>query len=158
MAADAVSRKTVRDALAALFSAALTGTGKPVQTVYGYPLDYDISKDTPYLTIAGHGSNRRDMGSNNPKYYDVFAFEVATWFRSADNASGWTESLLEDQMDLVDKEIADVVADNRSNSNWSWLGFSPEISGAPEPSTIIPDPQRGCVIEVRKIYVHYIEA
>ena len=110
MAADAVSRKTIRDAVAALLSAGLTGTGKPVQTVVGYPLDYDTSKDTPYLTVASGGSIRRDQGVAGTKWNNIFPLEVATWFRAADNANGWTESLLEDQMDLDDakKNLADV--------------------------------------------------
>lgn len=122
MAASSVNRETARDALYALLNAALVGTGKPCDKVFGY-LEGNIG--TPVsavvLTSAGSERNRTDPGQQTFDtwlYFDVWVFVLYN-----DGAS-WTEADGEDKRDLIEKTIADVVQDNTVSTNvWDDLQF-----------------------------------
>ena len=116
MAADSLNRETVRDALVTLLQTALVGAGLPVQAVYGYQVG-DAGGQSPAVVVSSAGSERRykTMGTN---WHDVFYFNVYAFVLYADSASSWTEANAEDRIDLIEKEIADTVMDNRTNANW----------------------------------------
>ncbi len=151
MPADAANRSDARDALYTLFNTALVGTGKPVQAVYGYKVGK--IEESPVVVIASSASKRSASGMNDTRWRNEFIFEVFTFVRDAvEDNNAWTEADVEDTLDLIDKEIADVIADNRNSpSNWSYLDLSDE------PSEIVTDTERGYIIEMRKVIVTYIE-
>jgi len=156
MAADTTNRETVRDALASLLSSALTGTGKPVQAVYNYPIGK--IEETPVVYVASSGTARQRAGVGDARWNSYFVFEVATFVRDADAANGWTENEVEDQMDLIDKEIADCIADNRVSANWNNISFSLDNESVPAQSEIYTDVERGYRFELRKIYVQKVDS
>lgn len=158
MPADTVNRETVRDAFATLLSSALVGTGKPVQAVYNYPYEVSQSQQTPVVCVASSGTARRAIGIGDTRKYDnYFVLEVFTFVRDADTVAGWTEAMVEDRLDLIDKEIADTVLDNRVNANWNDLGFALDPDAIPDPSEIISDTERGYKIEMRKVYIKRVD-
>lgn len=162
MTADSINRGAPLAAFAALCETAMVGSGLPVQSVVPYFLDWqadssDANMQSPYVCFAPGGTISFDHGIGNQKWHNIFVYECYAFFRQPDNSGSWTEALLETQMNLVDKSIRDVVANNRANSNWDYIGFSPEGSTAGEPSEIIIDPARGCRIEYRKIYIRFTE-
>lgn len=162
MPANAINRGDPQAAIATLFQTAMVGPGLPVQSVVPYFLDWQADEtnanmQSPYLCIAPSGTASKDRGINDKRWANIFVYECIAFFRAPDNANNWSEQDLETQMNLVDKYIRDVIADNRVNDHWSFIGFSQMPGQQPEPSEIIPDPARGCRIELRKIYVHYIE-
>lgn len=150
MAADSVNRQTVRDAFATLLGAAIAGSGKPAQVLYGYKVGK--VDQTPTVVVASGSTRRQLSGMNDTRWRNLFTLEVFTFVRDAVevNAS-WTEQDVENMLDLLDKTIADVIADNRVNSHWSFINL------ADAPSEIITDTERGYVIEMRRIEVTYIE-
>jgi hypothetical protein len=156
MAANAKNRKTVRADLVTLF-AGLVGVSKPVQSVENGPVEFDLKKNTPYITVASGGSARKHSGINDTRWFNTFKLEVTTFVRRADVSAGWTELMVEDTLDDVDKAIADIIADNRVSGSWSFIGFSSDPGGEPDMSEIVTDTARGCVMEVRSVYVHYVE-
>lgn len=158
MTANSINRGVPQAALVSLLQAAMVGTGKPVQAIVGYSEEYDKTRETPYMTVAENGTSSRASGIANAKWDNVFCFEVVAFFRNIDEENGWTRELLRDQINLVDKELRDTIADNRSNPNWSFIDFAEQPGQQPSLSQIITDPSRGCVMEIRNIYVRYIEA
>jgi len=158
MAADSVNRGVPLDALIALLAAAMVGTGKPVQSVSTGGEEFDKTRETPYMTVVENGTSSRDSGLGNTKWDNVFCYEQVTFVRYQDAANGWTINDVSDQLNLVDKWLRDTIANNRQNSNWSFIGFSEEPGQRPPMSQIITDPSRGCVMEIRNIYIRYIEA
>jgi len=75
----------------------------------------------------------------------------------ADTAGSWTEANVEDQLDLIDKMIADCVANNRNNANWNNISFSIRNEDIPDQSEIVTDTERGMKIEMRKVYIQKMD-
>jgi len=155
MAANTVNRETVRDAFATLLNTALVGTGLPVSIVYNYPIGK--IEQTPTVYVASSGTSRQRAGIGDSRWNSYFVLDVLTFVRDADAASGWTEANVEDTLDLIDKEIADCVADNRVNANWSDIRFSLQPDAIPEPSIIVTDVENAMKLEMRRIYIQKID-
>lgn len=118
MAADSTNRETVRDALVTLLSSALTGAGNPAQAVYGYQVG-DFQGQSPVVVVASAGSQREPFqlrGQRNLLYFNIFVFVLFD-----DPDTDWDEDDAEDRIDLIEKEIADVVIDNRKTDNWTHI-------------------------------------
>jgi hypothetical protein len=155
MTANTVNRETVRDEFAALLGTALVGVGLPVQAVYNYPIGK--IDETPVVCVASSGTARLRAGIGDTRWNSFFVLEVFTFVRDADTASGWTEAMVEDQLDLIDKKIADCVADNRVNINWNNISYSIDNASVPNQSEIFTDVERGCKLEMRKVYIQKID-
>jgi hypothetical protein len=119
-----VDRETVRAALATLLSTKLVGTGKPVQAVYAYQVS-DFQGKSPVVLVTSAGSFRR-----NPERSDrtgsIAYFDVNVFVLYSDPDAGWTEEHSEERLDLIEKNIAEVVADEslRDNQPWLFLDFA----------------------------------
>ncbi len=120
MTADTKNRETVRDAVATLFETNLVGTGKPLAEVANFQKS-KITK-TPLLEVLSAGSSRTKKGIGTKKYANVFYLELHTLIRDSDE-TGYTEQQREDLLDLIDKKIGDVIAENESGSAWDQLNF-----------------------------------
>lgn len=155
MSANTANRETVRDAFAALLNTALVGSGLPVQAVYNYPIGKIT--ETPVVCVASSGTARQRAGIGDSRWNSFFVLEVFTFVRDADTAAGWTEQNVEDQLDLIDKSIADVVADNRVSANWNNISYSLESSNVPAASEIFTDTERGYKLEMTKIYIQKMD-
>lgn len=162
MSADAVNRETIRDALTTLFTNAMVPTH--VSAVYGYEKS-SIEVASAVMVLSG-GSKRIPSGINDTRWRNEFHFEVLSFVRMANTLStttggtNWTEADVEDKLDLIDKEIADVIADNRSNSNWSYIEFEEDYSSIVEGRSRAYDRDSqsiGYKIESRLLKVTYIE-
>jgi len=155
MTANTVNRETVRDAFATLLNTALVGVGLPVQAVYNYPLG--VITETPVVCVASSGTARQRAGIGDSRWNSYFVLEIFTFVRDADAAGGWTEAQVEDQLDLIDKEIADCVADNRVNANWNNISFVMDNESIPDASEIFTDTERGYKLEMRKVYIQKMD-
>lgn len=155
MSANTVNRETVRDAFASLLNTALVGVGLPVSVVYNYPIGK--IEQTPTICVASSGTARQRAGIGDARWNSYFVLEVYTFVRDADASASWTEANVEDQLDLLDKSIADVIADNRNNANWNDIRFSIDPASIPEPSEIITDTERGMKLEMRKVYIQKMD-
>lgn len=115
--ANAATRETVRKALAALLTTALTGSGNPVQSVY----DRHVSEfggdgfESPVVLVLSGGSQRERRGLGNQVYRSFFRLEVLVFVSDAITAESWTDADVEDRLDLIEKELANVIAENRAN-------------------------------------------
>jgi len=128
MSANAASRETGRDALAALFTTALVGTGKPVQEVRNY-LSLDFGGLTPVVQVVAAATPVRERyGMGTVKFKTRFRYEVQIFVIDAViGDTSWTRQSVEDRLDLIEKMIADVVADNRNNPPiWNDLKHAPD--------------------------------
>jgi hypothetical protein len=107
---DSDNRETLRDALAALLTTALVGTGLPAQHVYGYPIG-DFGAESPVVVVGSAGSERvRETTSS--KWRDWFHLDVFVFVVCVDAGTTWGEDDAEDALDLIEKEIADALIDN----------------------------------------------
>lgn len=111
MPSNATLRSNVRKEIALGLAAKLVGTGLPCQAVYGYRV-FDFQGLSPVVVIAPSGVNRvqNAMGSTNrhvTMFFDLFVFA-----RVSDTGVGVDEEDSEDQMDTIEKAIADWVQDN----------------------------------------------
>lgn len=114
MASDVTNRETVRDAFTSLLSTALVGSGLSVQAVYGYKIG-DFQGQSPVVVVASSGTGR-GMAAFDSAGSDVF---LDVWVFVLYNDEGdWDEADAEDRLDLIEKEICDVVIDNHSTANW----------------------------------------
>jgi len=123
MAADSFNRKTARQALAALFSAALTGSGKPCEAFYRYRAGtFDGKSPVGVLMSAGSQRPKVSVGVSALREITLY-FDLYVFVAYADNSvtPAWTDENSEDKLDDIEKLIADVVADNERNDNWTKL-------------------------------------
>lgn len=140
MAANGANRADARKALATLLATALVGDGKPAQASYAYkPADFD--GQSPVILVTSDGTKRyKDTLSTltrrvtfylNIHVFVLFADPTATEIEEGGEptASAWTESDAEDRIDLLEKSIADVVADNIKTADWDMLSLGPADGG-----------------------------
>lgn len=136
--ADSPNREEVRNALATLIEAGLSGT---VVKVYPYST-VDILNQSPVVLVFSDGTNRpKRQGFGPDSKLDTFArlrVQAYVALPGKDDTS-YTQRDAEDLLDLIDKQIADVVTENNTHEKWRSLnyeeGFSrPEdvlVSGSP---------------------------
>ena len=162
MAADAVNRQSVRQVLATLCTTAMSGI---VDAVYQY--ERSVITDKTALMVLSSGSQRRPAGINDTRWFNEFNIEVLSFVRKPNTLSGttggtnWTEENVEDALDLIDKKLADVIADNRNNTAyWSYIEFANESSVIADGRAWSLQRDQGAVgfkIESRIIKITYYE-
>jgi len=144
MAANVVNRETVRDEIVGLLSAALTGVGNPAQAVYGYQVA-DFQGQSPVVVVTSRGSRRTQNTYGETTGLTEFDYEVHVFTLYAEGTA-WTEADAEDRADLLEKEIADTIADNRGGSAYDYLAYADdgtvmdavELGGAEYKHEVIP--------------------
>ena len=97
-----VTRKTAREAVAALFRA--NGTW---QTVYDHE-PRDLAGESPVLTIRSGGTLTSNMFNASPT---AFLFVLTNYVLVTDGAT-WGPDDAEDKLDELDREIREIVRDN----------------------------------------------
>ena len=118
----ATNRETARDALTTLLETALVGTGLPAQAVYNYRIG-DFQGQSPVVTVSSDGSDRTRESLSDSDLSNIFFYAIHSFVLYADPDSSWTEANAEDRLDLIEKTIADVIADNQDTANWDFLAF-----------------------------------
>lgn len=140
------NRETLRDALAALLTTALVGTGLPAQHVYGYPIG-DFGGDSPVVVVESAGSERvRETTSSKWRdwfYLNVFVFVLCVDPRS----TTWKEDSAEDALDLIEKKIADALIDNTDAGSLNC--FEPAGKSTPDHIVIGGNDYRRELVPVR---------
>lgn len=120
MTSDVINRETVRDQFAQLLSDELIGVGKPVEAVYNYQVG-DLEGKSSVLVVTSAGSNRGSVVVFNNT---IFLLEVVSFvLYSSEN---WTEAQSEDQLDLLEKSVADVVVEANDSDIWQSVEFNGE--------------------------------
>jgi len=140
MAANGANRADARKALASLLATALVGAGKPAQACYAYkPADFD--GQSPVILVTSDGTKRQKNALSTLTRQVTFYLSVHVFVLFADSTateagddgesvvSSWTESDAEDRIDLLEKSIADVVADNIKTADWDMLSLGPADGG-----------------------------
>lgn len=158
MTANTLNREVVRDAFALLLQSALVGTGLPASVVYNFPIGK--VEQTPTVIVSSSGTSRQRAGIGDTRWNSFFVLDIIVLIRDADASLGWTELMVEDAFDLIDKIIADVVADNRNNVNWNNISFVLDDAGGssiPQPSEKFLDTEIGYWIEARKVYIQKMD-
>lgn len=116
------NRETTRDALTALLTTALVGTGLPCQAVYGYQVS-DFHGKTPVVVVSSAGSAHERMthqGNRSTFYFNIYSFVL---YSDAD--TGWTEADAEDRLDLIEKTIAETLETyRRYDGYWQGIDYS----------------------------------
>lgn len=118
MASNVTNRGVIRALVAELLEAALVGDEKPVdQVVLAIPAD--ITRGT-VVAVSSRSSDRkklanRDVISKSSFFIDVFVYVATEKVLDESDAVVWDEFAAEDQIDLVEKLIADVIIDNNTD-------------------------------------------
>lgn len=117
----AVNRETCRDALAALLEAELVTNLGIVQAVYGYKVG-DPQGQSPIVAVLSVGSDRQGVsfGENSAAFF----FEIQIWVLYSDPDASWTEADAEDRLDLIEKEIGEVIEDNHDTVQWTAVDYA----------------------------------
>lgn len=124
MPSNAISRETMRDRLVSLLTTKLVPT-------YAYAVSNglydDLEGQTPLVMVFSSGSRREEGGIGTDTYETWVRLEVQVLVLDA--AGSVTQQDVEDTLDDLEKLIADVVADNRSDSGyWDYLHHVPEFT------------------------------
>ena len=110
------NRETLRDALTALLSAALVGTGKPCKSVLGYPADRISS--SPLVCVSNGTATSEKIAKDSWGWQFQFTIEILVRWK---DSGSWTQAKAEDKLDEIWVLVAGVIEDNQSTANWSVL-------------------------------------
>ena len=118
----ATSRETVRDALAALLTTALVGTGLPAEAVYAYRIA-DFGKKRTIVTVSGGGSQRVRFTAqgNRPTFY--LYIHIFVLYADPSTSPAWTEADAEDRLDQTEAIIAGVLEHPASAASRKHTGY-----------------------------------
>lgn len=119
---DFKDRTTVQNALAALLTTALIGTGKPTQAVYAYQVA-DIEKKKAVVIVTSSGSNRRNP-FKSPRSQSLIYIDVHVLVLYSAEAESWTAANSEAALNTIETSIDAVVADNNETTTWMSLDFA----------------------------------
>ena len=130
MSANTASRQPSRERVATLLEAVLVpGT---LKAVYPY-LVADPSGLVPFICVSSDATLRSQYTKGTVKNRAHFRLLVLHFLLAPDIASGWTEQNVEDHLDDVDRQVANVISDNRGKANdptlpWNYLSLTEDYS------------------------------
>lgn len=128
MGSNVVSRKTVRQALAAAMQTDLVGAGHAAQKLYRYkPAKFD--NETTHIIIVTSAPVTRIRQAEPTTVHSLVDLDIWTLVLFADEAQSWTAEQSEDKRDDMEKEISDWLMDHADNSSL-WEGL--QLNGATE--------------------------
>lgn len=162
MTADAVNRDAMQVELARLLDLELVPD--TVSRVYDYE-DLTVDEQSCVMVLSA-GTKRLPSGINDQRWKNYFMFEVLSFVRTANTlsndsgGSNWTASDVERKLNLIDKKIGDVIADNRANPAWSYVEFADEFSEIVEGRSRVYELETQMTdykIESRNVLVTYFE-
>lgn len=124
--ADATSRQIARAHLALLLTEEI-----PQATVYGYWVENFT--ESPVISVGTDGSRRRNAGFGGQKWKNEFRFlvgiHIALPTPDEQAAGSYTYAQRDDQLDELEKAVADVVARHRVEAGkWILLDIADEFT------------------------------
>lgn len=117
-----VDRSAVEEKLAQLLTTKLVGPGKPVQEVFDHDPD-DIDKKSPVLIIESIPSNRRNP-EKSKRNASLLYLNVHILVIYASKTESWTARNSRKALNLIEKGVCEVVADNNETDVWMNLDFN----------------------------------
>ena len=113
----AVNRELIRDKLAELLEDDLVTTEEIVEEVYNRKVDNPQGK-SPIVCVLSAGTGRppTTFGTHGALFY----FELQIWvlYADPDATPAWTEALAEDRLDLIEKEVGEIIEENAAISGY----------------------------------------
>lgn len=116
MPSNVLSRKTVREALAAAIDAKFSSDWD----VFSYKVKKFNGK-ARNIVVSSAGSGREIRDADADESDSSFRFRIFVLVLYADDANGWTEQESEDELDFAEKNLTDFCNDNQSAANWNRL-------------------------------------
>lgn len=121
-----LSRKTVRDELAAALQSAISGAGKPVSSVYGYQPG-KLDKESPVVLVLSRGIRRSVDGIGAHRYRNEIALELHILvYDGAQNPLN--EQQREDKLDSIEAALAAWFVDHQSGTSYQNAWYAPEMT------------------------------
>lgn len=128
-----VDRKTLREALATLLTAELVGVGKPVDAVYSYQVS-DFKGKSPVVFVTSAGAWRRNP-EHSERPTSIAYLDVNILVLYSDGTTNWTEQHSEERLDLIEKTVGEVVANNSDNPAQPWMFL--DFAGRSEVTSVV---------------------
>lgn len=123
MSATPISRKTVREVIAA----GLAGNVPSAQAVYGYA-KADFSGQSPVVRVMSASVLRPQLAQQGIR--SMMRFTVDVWVLLGDQGN-WSEQDAENTMDTIEHEIVTWVTGNQNNGTWTSLLYDRETDIQP---------------------------
>ena len=130
MSSNAVNRKTIREALAALIDTKFNSTWD----VFNYKTPKFNGK-ARNIVVSSAGSKRTIMGANAADADGSFRFRIFIFVLYASDVQAWDSRDSEDALDTAEKDLTDVLTDNQQTANWNKLS----IEGESDPDNVIDE-------------------
>jgi hypothetical protein len=128
-----VDRKVLREALATLLATALVGTGLPVNAVYAYQVA-DFKGKSPVVFVTSAGAWRRNP-EHSARSTSIAYLDVNVLVLYSDGTASWTEQHSEERLDLIEKKVGEVVANNSENPAQPWMFL--DFAGRSEVTSVV---------------------
>lgn len=131
MASNVLSRKTAREAFAALIDTAFDSSWD----VFNYKVKKFGDKGKN-IVVTSAGSRRTITGARSTESDASFRFRVFVFVLYSSTTEAWTPKNSDDEIDAAEKKIADVCNDNQQNgANWDRL----YMDGESDPDMIVDE-------------------
>jgi hypothetical protein len=122
------TRAAVRTAFAALLTASLTGSGKPLQAVYSYTVK-DFGELMPVAVVGSAGTERAAFGGHSgssPNFLlDLWIFVLYAEVTSAGVVTaGWTEQDSEAMLDAIEASVRLLIDSSQQTDTWETIEYA----------------------------------
>ncbi len=130
-----ISRKTIRDEIVAALSTALTGSGKPVSSVYGYQIG-KLNGESPVVLVLSRSTERRPAGVGAKKFNNTFELELQVLVYDGLENNPLTEQQREDKVDEIEAAMADWFASHQNGAEHAMTHRA--LTYTPTPTAVEP--------------------
>lgn len=124
------SRKTIRDAIAALYTPYKSDdASQPLYEVYNHrPSPTEVIGFSPLLYVTSAGTERRfkNLNTNPSKHHFLISVMVMEYDRDA--SPQWFSEDAEDKLDDLEELVSQVVRDNVQTVDWAVMEFVEGLS------------------------------
>lgn len=122
MTANSINEQAIRDQLVAAFTPYLTGSGNPVQVLFGSDIA-DMQEQSPCVIVKQSLIDRTPKFIGSAQYHAWVYEDVEVWVRVGDkNSTAQTSAVVENTHSLIEKKVVDALVDNpRVAGKWDFI-------------------------------------
>lgn len=130
-----VNRETIRDEIVAALTTSLTGSGKPVSSIYGYQIG-KLNGESPVVLVLSRSTHRETAGVGSAIFNNTFELELQILVYDGAENNPLNEQQREDKVDEIEAALAGWFVTHQNGAAHSMTHRS--LTYTPSPTSVEP--------------------